>query len=445
MKKFVALIIFLGLIIRFSNFNNWHGFDYDQEINAWIAKSIIVDHKPVLIGPETSVGGMYIGPYFNYIIAGFFALGKMNPSATILLNILLAGITMIIFYLVALKLFNPKTALIGLIFYAFSCAIGKYDQVLWDPTPIPLISLLFFYFLLKNRIILAAFFLGIMFHLHFQAILMTAVLGIDLLLFNRKAIFNFKNILGILTVIIIFFAPLIIFDFRHEFLNFSHLVKFFWGNSGLSINLDFYIIWHVMDILISTFRDLIYDQGYWLVKLAVLILPIETFIYLVKNYKHNFYKIFLTAIFVVLSAFIFYKGSLPPYYFLFLYPIFIIALSDWLSQQKESLVVSLLLIFSILNSISLLNTHSDFSLLNKHKAVKYITQKAGDHSFNVDMITHPGLNTGYKYLFWLEGKNPSFDHTAKTEKSFKIVVPSSIAKKEELKTTFGAIGIVELP
>lgn len=445
MKKLVVLIIFLGLMIRFWNFNSWYGFDYDQEINAWIAKSIIVDHKPVLIGPETSVGGMYVGPYFNYIIAGFFALGKMDPSATVLLNILLAGATMTIFYLVTLKLFGQKTALIGLVFYAFSYIIGGYDQVLWNPTPIPLISLLFFYFLLKNRIILAAFFLGIMFHLHFQAILMVAIFGIYLLLLNRKAIFSFKNILGILTIVIIFFTPLVIFDFRHEFLNFSHLAKFFLGNSDSNRNLDFYVIWHIIYILISTFRDLIYSQGSWLIKLAVLVLPIGTFIHLIKNYKHNFCKIFLVAIFVVLLTFTFYKGSLPPYYFIFLYPIFIIALSDWLSQQKKSLVISLLLIFSILNSIQLLNTHNDLSLLNKHEAVKYVTQKAGNNSFNVDMVTHTGFNTGYKYLFWLEGKTPRFEHAIKTDKTFKIVVPSSIAKKNEINATFGAIGVVELP
>lgn len=445
-KLLVLAIVLAGLIVRFWNFPTWYGFDYDQEVNAWIAKSIVVDHKPVLIGPETSVGGMYVGPYFNYVIAAFFALGKMDPMTTILLNILLAATTMWIFYLIGKKLFGQKAAIIGLIFYTFSYMIGSYDQVLWNPTPIPLVSLLFFYFLYRNRIILAAFFLGIMFHLHFQAILLVVIFSIYLLIFNRKAIFNPKNILGIFIVIVIFFAPLVLFDLRHNFLNFNHLIKFIFGNSDTNRSLDFYNIWQIINVLISFFRDLIYSGGYEIVRFLTLILPIGTFIHLIKNRKHNFYKVFLIALSVTFITFVFYKGPLPPpYYFLFLYPLFLLSLSDWLSKQRTFLIAPLLIAFLIWNPVQLLNVPNDLSLQNKHSAVKYITQKVDDKTFKVDMITGPGLNTGYRYLFWLEYKNPAFNHTVQTEKSFKMVIPLTIARKEELSATFGSIGIVELP
>lgn len=445
MKKIVVIFLFLGLLIRFWNFQSMWGFDYDQEINARIAKSIVVDHKPILIGPETSVGAMYVGPYFNYVIALFFALGKMDPMGTVALNILLSVATLTIFYLVGKDLFGWKTALIGLVIYAFSFMIIGYDQTLWNPTPIPLVSLLFFYFLSKNRVLLSAIFLGLMFHLHFQAVLLAVIFGIYLLLFNRKGVFNLKNIIGIVLIVFIFFTPLVIFDIRHDFLNSSHLIKFFFGTSGTSKTIDFYQILQTASILLSSLRDIIYNGSFEIVRLITLFLPLVTFFHIIRNFKNNFFKVFLVAIFVAFLAFSLYKGPPPTqYYFLFLYPLFILSFSHWLSQRKMALVTALLLVFSVLNLIPLLTIQNNLSLQNKHSAVKFVSQKADGKSFKVDMVTWAGLNTGYKYLFWLEGKNPSYDYTAVTEKSFKMVIPATIARKGELNATFGAIGVVEL-
>lgn len=445
-SKLFWIILALGLLIRFWNFPSWYGFDYDQEINAWIAKTIVIDHKPVLIGPETSVGGMYVGPYFNYVIALFFALGHMDPGFTVILNILLAAITMTVFYLIGKKIFGQKAAVIGLIIYAFSYMIGGYDRALWNPTPIPLISLLFFYFLYRNRIIWSAFFLGIMFHLHFQAIILAAIFGFYILLFNRKAILDIKNILGILAIAILFFIPLIIFDLRHNYINSNHFIKFFFGNTAGNRAVDLYQFWYIAQVLSGSLRDLIYNGRNELMGLAALILPIGTLIHVIKNLKNDFYKLFLVALFVAFMTFTFYKGPLPTqYYFLFLYPLFILAFSHWLSKQKMYFVMPFLVVFAIWNPLQILAVPNDLSLKNKHAAVKYIVQKSENKTFKVDMITSLGLNTGFKYLFWLEKTNPSFDSTANTQKSFKMVIPSTLARPEELSVTFGSIGIVELP
>lgn len=443
----VLIIIILGLAVRFYDYPAWQGFDYDQEINAWIAKSIVVDHKPVLIGPETSVGAMYVGPYFNYIIAFFFALGDMDPAATIFLNFFLSLVTLVVFYLVAKNLFDQKAAIIGLIFYAFSYMISGYDQVLWNPTPIPLVSLLFFHFLYRNKVILAALFLGLMFHLHFQAILLAAIFVIYLAIFSRKEMVKPKNVLGTIAMMIIFFAPLIFFDLRHDFLNFRHLVQFFFEGSGKTGGIDLAKLWQTVNVLTSSFRDLVYNGSYEWVRVLVLILPMGTFLHLARNLKNNFYKLFSLTLLIAFLAFAFYKGPLPTqYYFFFLYPLFLLALSDWLAKRPMFLVIPFLAVFIIWNVIQTLTYFSsDLSLDNKHKAVKFISQKADDKTFKVDVIADLGLNTGFKYLFWLEEQFPSFDYTAKTEKSFKIVMPKTIARPDELTASFGAVGVVELP
>jgi hypothetical protein len=153
---------------------------------------------------------------------------------------------------------------------------------------------------------------------------------------------------------------------------------------------------------------------------------------------------------VSLLAFSLYRGPLPTqYYFLFLYPLFILVVSGGLGKlaaknQLSSLAVTLLLaVFAILNVWQIKDEKNDLSLANKHRAVAAIVQKAQGKSFKVDLITSPGLATGYKYLFWLEGTAPSFDYRAQTDQAYKIVVPAKLARPEELFARFGGIGVVK--
>src|SRR5436190_2047930 len=106
----LAILVF-GLFLRFWNFPNWFNFNFDQETQAWVVKSLVVDHKPNLIGLETSVGGMFIGPYFNYLLVPFYLVGGMDPAATILLDILAAGATILASYYVGTKMFGQKAGL----------------------------------------------------------------------------------------------------------------------------------------------------------------------------------------------------------------------------------------------------------------------------------------------------------------------------------------------
>lgn len=453
-RQLFLLILAAGLAIRLYNFPVWNGFDYDQEINAWLARSIVVDHKPVLIGPETSLGGMYVGPFFNYVIALFFALGRMDPAATTALNALLFVATLLIFSKVAGDLFGPRARLIAISFYAFSAMIIGYDRILWNPTPIPLVSILLFYFLVRfietsrlRDLFLASFFLGLMFHLHFQAILIGGIFFLCLMMFKTKSLLRPKTYLVILPTLLVFFLPLIIFDLRHDFINSRHLAQFFFARSAPGGSIDLAAFFRTITILTTSLRDVIYnnsDYGIRLVSETVIVLPVVVAGYILKNLKVTIFRITLVSLLVALVTFTFYKGPLPTqYYFLFLYPLFILAASSALSKLPPKIVYPLVALFAAGNVWQILFIGNDLSLENKHRAVEFITRKAGSQSFKVDMITAPGLATGYKYLFWLEGANPSFDYLAPAEKSFKMVIPATIARPEELSARFGSIGIVE--
>ena len=74
----LAIIIILGTILRAANLEKAAAFNYDQEVAAFWLKNLLVDHKFSLIGQEISVGGVYIAPFFYYLMAPFYALFNLT-------------------------------------------------------------------------------------------------------------------------------------------------------------------------------------------------------------------------------------------------------------------------------------------------------------------------------------------------------------------------------
>ncbi len=454
------LILAVGLFVRFYNFPAWQGFDYDQEINAWLAKSLIVDHKLFLIGPETSVGAMYVGPYFNYIISFFYLLGKMDHAWTILLNFIISTVTIAAIYLTGAKFFSKVSGLISATIYSFSMFFISYDRVMWNPTILPLVSVGVFYFLysyLKNHkvrdLILATTILGFSFHVHFTAFFLLAFFVLSLTILGGNKFWKSPlNFLYIVSVLVIFFLPLIFFDLRHNFLNFSHLLLFLTsgragGLSGIGILVtlgNVLLVW--ADLIKSIFIEII----------NIKLIPLSL-LFLVLIFKHGFksggnklfYKLLLLLFLLITIPLSFYRGALPPYYFLAPLSIIVISSGDLFyhitkKYYQSNIFIVLITGLILLNLMPALFTKSDFSLKNKSQTVKYIISQSQGQSFKVDFITSLGLNTGFKYLFWQQGEILNINMNTKTDKTFKIVIPKSLARPEELSVVYGAIGIVKM-
>ncbi len=68
-KAILIFILLLGIFFRIYKLEIFYPWGHDQDLFAWIAKDIIVDHHFRLIGQETSITGLFIGPIFYYLIA----------------------------------------------------------------------------------------------------------------------------------------------------------------------------------------------------------------------------------------------------------------------------------------------------------------------------------------------------------------------------------------
>ena len=109
----LSLILILHLFLRLYHAEANLGFGHDEDLGGWIAKDIIADHNFRLIGQETSIDGLFIGPLFYYLQAGYFALFNMDPIGGLYLTLTISVITFFSIYYVFRRFFGLNTALTG--------------------------------------------------------------------------------------------------------------------------------------------------------------------------------------------------------------------------------------------------------------------------------------------------------------------------------------------
>src|SRR5260221_4690998 len=102
-----ALFVLLGFLLRIWNFHNSLYFIYDQGRDAVALEKIVSGH-PVLVGPTTGLGGLFLVPLWYYISLPGFLLTGGNPYGMCLWAIFLSCLALPMFWFLAHKLFPEK-------------------------------------------------------------------------------------------------------------------------------------------------------------------------------------------------------------------------------------------------------------------------------------------------------------------------------------------------
>lgn len=449
-KDFVILfiIVICAAFLRFYNLSDRLSFDWDQENFAWQAKEMIVDHKFTLIGTNTSIGGMYLGPFYTYLSNFFYFLFQMNPIGGGVLSIIFGLLTIIALYIVNLSLFNRGVAIISSILYAFSFSIILWDLVAWNPAPFYLYSVMFLYFLVKSLknikiLLVLSFLLGLGLHIHLSAITFFPFVILPILT-NKKD--RLKYIFFSLLTFILSVSPLIIFDLRHNFHNTNQVIGFLFQQSSSLQGNGFQFI-RVAEIISNGSFAFLISELPSRVKdflLPLLWLSIAT-IYMIssKKVREVINIIFLIGIFNYLF-FSVYPGLVVEYYLMVFVPLTLIVFSVFvqriysihpISQIFCLLFISLLVYF---NFNSWFNYNKSLSLRDKDEAVQFIVDDANDEPFRISLTTALGYDTGYRYLLWYHKAKIS---TEIKDKVYTIVAPVGVYNIKPLKV-FNGVGIL---
>jgi len=240
-NKLAVILILIAAFLRFYNFYDAVTFLGDQGRDAIIIKRIVtLEHFPA-IGAPTSIGAIFLGPFYYYFLSPFLLLGNFNPVGLALGVALISLAGMGVIYFFVKKYLNKNAALWMLALITFSYVQIELARFSWNPNLLPLFAFMTLYFfsrlLEKPRLITAVIF-GAFFAFSLQLHYLAALLILPILTVfifkisqEKKKSALLKAIGQAVTAFVFCSLPLVIFDLKHQFLNTNNLLKLFSSNS----------------------------------------------------------------------------------------------------------------------------------------------------------------------------------------------------------------------
>ena len=306
---FFLILLTIGIFFRLHRLEEFITFLGDQGRDAIVIKRIITfEHFPAL-GPVSSVGQVFLGPFFYYLIAPFLALFKFDPVGLAFGSAFYSTIGIIFIYFI-LKKIDEKIANIFLILSTFSWILINNARFSWNPNLLPYFSFftLYFFSLFFEKNLFFPFLAGMFFsfstQLHYLAFLLTPAL-ILFFLINYKKVFEefsffIKKIIFFMIGFLTFYLPLILFDLKHQFLNTKNFIKLFTSEKIIK-STSFYE--RFQETLINFFH---FAFNFKISYFLTFIFFIFLFIYFLKNklfYKKPLFQLIFLSFFVFILGF----------------------------------------------------------------------------------------------------------------------------------------------
>lgn len=253
----VAVATALGATYRLYNIRFTLQFLADQGRDAIIALGIL--HGDIaLVGPSTSVGEMYLGPFYYYFMAPFLLLAGFDPVGPALAVATIGILTIPLLYWVGRQLVGKWPAFFATLLYASAPIVAEYSRFSWNPNPAPAVMLLLVYGIwraIQGKLvwwIWTAFWFAIIIQLHYVAaiaILPIVVFGLFQLgaFIREKQWERVKSLLQITVVsfvlIALSFAPLLAFNWRFNGIITQGFEKFMQRDSSSNASSTLTRIW----------------------------------------------------------------------------------------------------------------------------------------------------------------------------------------------------------
>lgn len=433
---FVVLgILVLATILRVYDLPGYMTFLGDEGRDAIIVKKLLVEWELPFIGPPTSVGNIYLGPLYYYMMAFAMTVFWLNPMGAALMVAIIGVLTTLLIYYLSKIWFGRVGGIVASFLYAISPVNITYSRSSWNPNPAPFFATLAVWAMYKAHscldgkwFILVGFFAAAALQMHYLSIILLAIFG---LLWIYKLVWQkgYKNFWwgtgGGILAFWLTMLPLVLFDLKHNFLNYRAIHQILTTNEAV----NFSVLDSLMKAPLIYFNNLIsrYMAGENMI--LSYILGILLLLPIVKMWWDQKFKwptfallIWLTVGLLGLS---FYKSSIFDHYLGFLNPAPYLLLAGAISillnlkgLQKKSAVVGLIILLIFLTWVNLAKNplkNPPNNQLQKTKSIaKFIINEAGSKQFNFALISQNNYDSAYRFyldIYGQKAKDVPFDIT----------------------------------
>lgn len=416
-NKTVVFVALVAAFLRFFRLSDFVTFLGDQGRDAIIIKRILTfEHLPA-IGAPTSIGQVYLGPFYYYFIAPWLFLSRFEPIGLAVGVAFFSSLYVLVNYFIIKEFFGKKVALLSSVLIAFSTTLIGFSRFSWNPNLLPLFTLLTVYFLIKAFktykwyfFALTGAFLSFSIQLHYLALFLLPPILVFALsqLFEQKKKMKKIFVGGLIafTSFLFFSIPLVIFDLRHNFLNTTNFLKLSQGAGAAGGNKLSELLSSFLLLNVYSFNAPIHI----VLSTLILILTVILFFVLVKT--RDEIRVFLLFFILSIIGLSILGTAKYPHYFTALYPFYFVILAYFLSVLPSSVwgkfLIGLFLAFYIfLNASSYVFFYEPGSKqIAKAKKIADVIYKNTDGKYTVTALPERYSDSTYRYFLEVWGKRP---------------------------------------
>ena len=427
----LVIILGLGAFLRLYRINELLGFWFDQGRDALVIWDFIHNGKFFLIGPTTGLAGIFRGPWYYWSITPFYWIGRGNPVYPSIFLIFTTIAALGVIYYLGYKIQGKVTGLLATTIAAFSFYIVDASRWLSNPTPMMLLSVVMILGMFKViegkkwgwPIISFCFGLSLFNFgssgelFYFPVLLFFTIWTVLRQGFGGQSSLNWKIVFISLIFFIITFAPLVIFDFKHDGILRNNIYQSFVSEKSFIVPTKKFLVERTI-FYYDVFTKKIFDSREVREKIILGIIAIWFLVSTPKYLKNKKISLLILILISPIIGLYFYRGNnavLYDYYFTGYYLIFVlllgIVLGDmWKFTIGKVFVLYFIYLFISANFSILLprlterstNINSIIILSDQEKAIEWVYNNAGDRNFNIDVYVPPVIPYAYDYLFkWI--------------------------------------------
>ena len=452
----LLIILFISSIFRLYRIDEYMTFLGDEGRDAIIVRRLLVNFDPILIGPGTSIGNMYLGPIYYYMIAPFLLIFNFSPVGPSVFVALL-GIATVFFVWFVIYEWFPSTSVkkgflnVGALsaagLYAVAPVVINLSRSSWNPNIMPFFSLLTIFSIWKfwgreklAWLIVAFVSVAIALQSHYLGLLLLPVVCFFwiLTLFGLLQVLNTSrrlllkqfinySVFGFFSFLLLM-LPLVIFDFRHNFINFNAMKKFFLERQT-TVSIRPWTAFPKLPVIVSdSLTSLITAKNSALGKSLSLFLLVGIGflifyeVFYIKSRKIKFIdslKPYTILIFWLAVSFLglgLYKQHIYDHYygFFFTAPFILMGgLGQWMIDKFK--IIGTLLVFFVFSCLLLVNLQANplkyppnRQMQRAMVVAEKIKQEAKGKKFNLAVIAERNYEDGYQY-FLEKWREPVYD------------------------------------
>ena len=419
-KHYLILIILsIALVLRLYHLPATMTFLEDEGRDVLIMYRMINTGRPVLLGPQTSTGNMYLGPLYYYLVTPALFLAGMNPLGPVVFIALTGVLTVWLLYVFAAKWFGKFAGTSAALMYAVLPLPVTFTRNSWNPNLAPIFSLLMLWYLVKiiqdkqysfKNFFILGILSGALVQMHYMALLFLLGIGLTLIIYLRRTIPSLLR--GILYAGLGFalsLLPFIVFEIRNDFVNTHAITRFIEAKEEHNIRYTLPAQLYLNKVSLTTTklfssqfgRDaLTVDPARALITLSVILILLFGLIASLHKLDHpskTFRLLFLIFI-IPLAMTGIYQENIHLHYLGFFFPLTYLLVAGAINRHRLIILVVLIyIIYSSPQLLSYLKSNGTNQVIRARDVANYIVKESAGEPYN--MVSASG-NPTTPYLYF---------------------------------------------